>query len=141
MLRKILFGGESGFSRAANAGLALLRIFTGLALAFGHGIGKMPPSKRFIEIVGGLGFPLPTLFAWIASLTEFGGAIFLALGLFTRISGFFVSVFMIVAAFGVHVSDPFDKKEKALLYLFIALLFFFKGSSDWSIDALIRERN
>ncbi len=141
MLKKVLFGGESGLSWAANAGLAFLRIFTGLALAFGHGIGKIPPSKKFVEIVGGLGFPLPTVFAWIASLTEFGGALFLALGLFTRISGFFVSIFMIVAAFGVHLNDPFGKKEKALLYLFIALLFFFKGGSDWSIDALIRGKD
>ena len=141
MIKKILFGGEPGLSWVANAGLAFLRVFTGLALAFGHGIGKTPPPQRFVEIVGGLGFPLPTLFAWIASLTEFGGAIFLALGLFTRVSGFLISIFMIVAVFGAHINDPFGKKEKALLYLFIALLFFFKGAGNWSIDALVRERS
>ena len=140
MLKKILFGGESGLSATTNAGLALLRIFTGIALAFGHGMGKLPPSKRFVELVGGLGFPAPGFFAWAASLTETAGAIFLALGLFTRISSFFITIFMLVAAFGAHFNDPFGKKEKALMYLFIAVLFMLKGSSDWSLDAMIRER-
>ena len=45
MLKQILFGGESGLSPLANAGLTLLRIFTGVALAFSHGIGKLPPGK------------------------------------------------------------------------------------------------
>ena len=141
MLKKLLFGGESNLSTPANIGLALLRIFTGIALAFGHGIGKVPPPEKFVEGVSKLGFPMPGFFAWAAGLSEFGGAIFLALGLFTRISSFFVACVMLVAVLGVHINDPFGTKEKAFLYLFIALLFMFKGASDWSIDSFIRERN
>lgn len=37
MIKKILFGGESGLSPFANIGSALLRIFAGVALMFGHG--------------------------------------------------------------------------------------------------------
>ncbi len=140
MLKKILFGGESGLSTSSNAGLALLRIFTGVALLFGHGIGKMPPSEKFIGIVSGLGFPYPTLFAYAAGLTEFAGGMFLALGLFTRPTSFFVAFMMAVAAFGFHVNDPFAAQEKALLYLFIALAFLFKGSGEWSLDSMIRHR-
>lgn len=140
MLRSILFGGSSIDSVPGNAGLALLRIFTGVALAFGHGIGKVPPSDKFVEGVAKLGFPAPAFFAWAAGLSEFAGGIFLALGLFTRLSGFFISVTMFVAAFLQHMNDGFERQEKALLFLFIGLLFFANGSGNWGADAFIRER-
>ncbi len=139
MLKNILFGGESGLSFMANAGLALLRIFTGVALAFGHGIGKLPPSEQFVTRTGEMGFPAPTFFAWAAGLSEFAGGILLAIGLLTRVSSFFIAIVMLVALFGVHYSDPFSGKEKALLFLFIALAFLLKGSSDWSVDSFLRK--
>lgn len=140
MLRTVLFGGSSISSVAGNAGLALLRIFTGVALAFGHGIGKMPPSERFVEGVSKLGFPAPGLFAWAAGLSEFAGGILLAVGLFTRLSGFFIAVTMFVAAFLQHMNDGFDRQEKALLYLFVAVLYAAIGSGNWGADAFIREK-
>lgn len=139
MLKKILFGGESGLSPLANAGLALLRIFTGVALMLGHGIGKLPPSEGFIDRVGTMGFPVPVLFAWAASLSEFLGGAFLALGFLTRVSSFFIVCVMLTAVLGVHLNDPFDKQEKAFLYLFIAFAFMLKGASDWSLDGFLRK--
>lgn len=139
MLKKILFGGESGLSPLANAGLTLLRIFAGAALALSHGIGKMPPSDGFIEGTAKIGFPLPAVFAWAAALSEFLGGAFLAIGLFTRVSSFFIAVTMLVALLGVHRADPFQKQELAFLYLFIALAFMLKGSGDWSIDNFLRK--
>ncbi len=141
MVKSILFGGASVNTFAGNAGLALLRIFTGVALAFGHGVGKMPPSGRFIEGVGKLGFPAPGLFAWAAGLSEFAGGILLAVGLCTRLSGGFIAITMFVAAFVRHVNDPFETKEKALMYLFIALMYAVVGSGNWGFDAFIRNRS
>lgn len=138
MLKQLLFGGDSGGSFTANAGLALLRIFTGVALMFSHGAGKVPPPDGLIERAGNLGFPFPAFFAWAAGLSEFAGGALLALGLFTRISSFFIACVMLTALFGVHLADPFDKQEKAFLYLFIALCFLFKGAGDWSVDAFFR---
>lgn len=140
MLKQLLFGGESGLSYVANAGLALLRIFTGVALMFGHGSGKVPPSEKFIESTANLGFPVPAFFAWAAGLSEFAGGALLALGLFTRISSFFIACTMLTALLGVHISDAFDKQEKAFLYLFIALCFLLKGAGDWSVDAFFRRK-
>jgi putative oxidoreductase len=139
MLNKILFGGESGMSFAANAGLALLRIFAGIALAFGHGAAKIPPGEGLINRAAQIGFPAPAFFAWAAALSEFGGGILLALGLLTRISSFFIAFTMLVALVGVHGSDPFPAQEKAFLFLFIALAFLLKGSGDWSIDSYLRK--
>lgn len=140
MLLSILFGGARIRSVSANAGLALLRIFTGIALAFGHGIGKIPPSQGFVDGVGKLGFPAPGFFAWAAGLSEFAGGICLALGLFTRLSASFVAFTMFVAAFIRHAADGFETQEKALAYLFIALLFAAAGSGNWGLDAFVRER-
>lgn len=140
MLKRILFGGESGLSPMANAGLTLLRIFAGVALAATHGLGKLPPSEQFVGGVTNIGFPAPSVFAWAASLAEFLGGAFLALGLFTRISSFFIAFTMVTAVFGVHLNDPFQKKELALLYFFIALCYMLKGAGDWSLDAVLRRK-
>jgi putative oxidoreductase len=140
MLKQILYGGESGLSPLTNAGLTLLRIFAGLALALGHGMGKLPPSEKFIESTGGMGFPVPAFFAWAAALSEFLGGCFLALGLFTRVASFFIICTMLTAFIGVHWNDPFNRQELALMYFFVALCFLLKGAGDWSVDAFLRRK-
>ncbi len=139
MLRQILFGGETGLSPLANAGLTLLRIFAGVSLALAHGTGKLPPAEGFIEGTAKMGFPVPEFFAWAAALTESVGGIFLALGFLTRLSSSFIIVLMCVAILRVHALDPYPKKELAFLYLFIAIAFMLKGSGDWSIDSFLRK--
>lgn len=138
MLKRILFGGETGLSVQANLGLTLLRIFTGLALMMAHGKGKVPPGEGLITRTAEMGFPMPTLFAWAAGLSEFIGGAFLALGLLTRVSSFFIVCTMLTALVGVHAADPFQKQELAFFYLFVALAFMLKGSGDWSIDRYLR---
>lgn len=139
MLKTILFGGESGLSYTANAGLALLRIFAGVALAFSHGAGKIPPGEGLIQGTANLGFPMPVFFAWAAGMSEFLGGIFLALGFLTRLSSFFIAFTMLVALVGVHGADPFNKQELAFMYLFVALAFLLKGAGDWSVDSFLRK--
>jgi putative oxidoreductase len=139
LVKTILFGGESGLSYAANAGLALLRIFTGIALAFAHGYSKVPPGEGLINRAGEMGFPMPVFFAWAAGLSEFLGGIFLALGFLTRISSFFIAITMLVALVGVHGSDPFNRQELAFMYLFVAIAFMLKGAGDWSVDSFLRK--
>jgi len=138
MLKKLLFGGESGLSAPANLGLTLLRIFTGVSLMMAHGVGKIPPAEGLINRAGEIGFPVPAVFAWAAALSEFVGGAFLALGFVTRLSSFFIACTMVTALVGVHRADPFGKQELAFLYLFIALAFMFKGAGDWSIDRYLR---
>lgn len=140
MLKKLLFGGESGLSPLANLGLTLLRVFAGVTLMATHGLGKLPPSEQFVAGVDKIGLPLPGLFAWAAALAEFLGGAFLALGFLTRPASFFIAFTMVVALLGVHYNDPFQKKELAFLYLFIALAFLLKGAGDWSVDALLRDK-
>ena len=139
MLKKILFGGETGLSPQANAALAMLRIFVGVSLMLTHGLGKMPPSDGFVQGTSAIGFPIPIVFAWAAAFSEFLGGAFLALGLFTRVAAFFICFTMATALIGVHYHDPYAKKELAFLYFFVAATFLIKGSGDWSIDKFLRK--
>lgn len=139
-LASVFFGGDGGGSTVADLGLLLLRVLTGLMLAFAHGVDKLPPSERFLASVGELGLPLPVAFAWAAGLAEFLGGILLAVGLLTRPAAFFIACTMATAAFLRHAPDPFTDKEKALLYLAVALFFVIAGSGRFGIDEWFRRR-
>jgi putative oxidoreductase len=137
---ELLSGGEGGGSRHADLGLLAIRIFVGLTLAFAHGMNKLPPVDRFVDVVGAMGFPAPALFAWAASISESFGALFLALGLLTRPAALMILITMLVAAFGRHASDPFTDKELALLYGALSAVFLVMGSGRFGVDAWLRRR-
>ncbi len=120
-----------------DLGLLVLRIGTGLYIALGHGLGKMPPSEGFISGVEKLGFPMPSFFGWMAGLSEFLGGLLIALGLFTRPAAFFVVCTMATAAFIRHAEDPFGTKEKALLYLTVGLCLILTGGGNYSLGKLL----
>jgi putative oxidoreductase len=138
-MTQIIFGAADIKSGAANFGLMVTRIFAGLTLALAHGIHKIPPSDKFIDGVGDLGFPVPLLFAWLAAFSELFGGILLALGLATRPVAFMISVTMGVAAFMQHANDPFATKEMALLFLSVSTLFLFVGAGNFAVDKAFRK--
>lgn len=139
-MRSLLFGGVRSTSVLFELGLTPLRVFTGLALCLGHGLGKFPPSPAFVSRVEGFGFPMPALFAWAATGTEIIGGLLLAIGLLTRPSAFFILCTMVTAVVFQHANDPFAGKEKALLFGFIALAFLCVGGGRWSVDARLARR-
>jgi putative oxidoreductase len=140
MLGSFLVGGASVSGVAANLGLLIGRLGWGLMLALLHGLGKLPPSERFIGGVETLGFPAPALFAWAAALAEFAGGLLVAIGLLTRPAALAIVFTMCVAAFLRHGADPMDKKELALVYLAFGLLYLFIGAGRYSIDWLISRK-
>lgn len=121
-----------------DLGLLLLRVFAGLSLALAHGLGKLPPSERFVAGVVEMGFPAAPLFAWAAGLSETVGGLLLALGLLTRPAAFFVLVTMLVATFVRQAGDPYLERELALLFAFVATQFLLAGPGRLSLDALLR---
>jgi putative oxidoreductase len=133
-------GGVGGASAVADAGLLVLRLMAGLALAFAHGINKIPPTEGFIGGVEALGFPLPVFFAWSAGIAEFLGGLCLAIGLLTRPASLLIAFTMAVAFFLRHADDPFGSKEKAFLFGGIALLYLFTGAGRFSTDAFFRNQ-
>lgn len=126
--------------RLRAAGLLALRLFAGPALALGHGIGKLPPTERFVAGVAEMGFPFPTLFSWAAGFAETLGGLLLLLGLFTRPAAFFILCVMCVATFIRQAGDPFAERELSMLYGAVAVLYLLAGPGRWSIDAWWRGR-
>lgn len=140
-VREVLFGTpERVDTPAGHAGLAVLRVFAGVALAFAHGMGKIPPAEGFVGMVGGLGLPAPEVMAWLSGIAEFVGGILLALGLLTRPAAFLIVGNMMVAVIFAHAGDAFLDRERALLFLFIALAFLLAGPGRYSADAAIGGR-
>ena len=134
----LLFGGATTDSRAADLGLLLLRVIAGVALAYAHGMGKVPPSEGFMGRLGEMGLPAPEMFAWLAALAEFGGGLLLAIGLFTRPAALLVVGNMLIVTLMAHAGDPFGDREKAVLFGAIALLYLLAGAGRYSLDALLR---
>lgn len=123
----------------SDLGIWIFRMIVGFTMAFGHGLGKLPPADMFVSGVGALGFPAPLVFAWCAALSEFLGGFLIGVGLFTRAAAFFMGFTMAVAAILVHGADPFAKKELALLYLASCILLFFTGAGKFSLDRAFRK--
>ena len=137
MLKK-LFAVSAEKSRANEVSMTIFRVFFGLTFALAHGMGKLPVNDKFIEGVNGMGLPFPEMFAWAAALSEFVGGLLVAFGLATRVGAFFLLITMAVAAFRVHVADPFQVKELAFVYLIIALVFLCRGGNNYSVDKYLK---
>lgn len=136
-VRTLLFGTDAP-SRATDLGLLALRLGVGITLAFGHGLGKLPPSDGFISGTAEMGFPLPALFAWAAALSEFAGGLLLAVGLATRPAAFFVACTMAVALFARHDGLVFGEGEKAWLFLIAAVAILIAGAGRYALDVRLR---
>tara|TARA_X000000950_G_C13748044_1_gene591440 strand:+ start:620 stop:991 length:372 start_codon:yes stop_codon:yes gene_type:complete len=117
-----------------NIALLLLRIVFAGSMLYGHGLSKL---NRLIE--GDLSFanPIgigeaPTLV--LAVFSEFLAPLFILVGYKTKVFSLFPAATMFVAAFIVHLSDPFARKEKAILFLIGFIVIMMMGPGKYSID-------
>lgn len=122
-----------------SLGILVLRIFGG-AFMLTHGIPK------FMKLLDGdMAFADPIGIGPSASLiltvfAEFICAIMILVGFRTRVATIPLMITMLVAAFMVHGSDPWAKKEFALLYFGIYLALFFLGSGRYSMEYVLKNR-
>jgi putative oxidoreductase len=126
----------------SDFGLLLLRVLVGLALMY-HGWLKVQGGvEEFAaRAVEPLGFPVPILFAWLATAAELIGGFFLFLGLWTRWAAFALAINMAVASFGRGMGMPIiapgapHTMELPLAYLAIVTALLIMGSGRFAIDA------
>lgn len=116
-------------------GLLCLRVGLGLMMVIAHGWPKLANfgaySKRFPDPIG-MG---KTLSLTLAVGAEVGCSILLILGLMTRLAAIPLLITMLVAAFVIHGSDPWSKKEFALLYALPFLMLIFTGGGRYTLEA------
>jgi putative oxidoreductase len=125
------------FVHNTDLGLLIFRLFVGLAMAFAHGLGKLPPPDKLVEGLTAMGLPMPGIMSWVVAIAEFGGGLFIALGICTRFSAAILGFTMFVAGFVVHAADPFQVKELAFFYLASCVLLIFTGAGKYSLDSKI----
>jgi putative oxidoreductase len=134
--KQLLFG-STARSPTADAGLAILRVTAGLAIALAHGMSKVPPSEQFTGYVSSLGIPAPGIAVWLAMLAEFGGGILLAIGLLTRPAALLLVIHFAIVVLVAHAGQGFGDRELPLLFGVIALQFLLTGPGRYSADAAI----
>ena len=124
---------------APHAGLALLRVYTGLAfcLVFEKLFPKngiWGPQEWFVSDVGHMGFPFPAFFAWLAVCIEFFGGVLLVLGLWTRWAALANAGVTFVAAIIYHKGDIAQSGLMAFTFFILCTGIFLSGPGRYSLD-------
>jgi putative oxidoreductase len=135
-MKNILF---SNRPIATDIALLILRVGSGLMLLT-HGWGKITNfSERLNNFADPIGLG-PALSLQLVIFAEFFCAIFLALGLMSRVVLIPLLINMAVITFIVHGDDPFNKQELPLFFFISFLVLFLTGPGKFSIDNLIVKR-
>lgn len=117
-----------------DIGILILRLSAG-GLMLVHGLPKL--MKFFadgpIQFADPLGVGV-TFSLILAIFSEVVCAIFILLGLKTKLASIPLAITMFVAAFMVHANDPWKVKEKAVFYMLVYIALFFTGSGKYSVD-------
>ncbi len=135
LLKPILTTTLSG-NRGLQASWAVLRVAVSL-LMIHNGLNKLANVSDFATgVVEKIGFPFPVFFTYCAAYTEIFGAIFLALGLLTRVSAAGLLFTMLIAIYFHLKVDGFKLPplETASLYASAYLLFLINGGGQFSLD-------
>ena len=132
-MKKLLSTHYNAFS--FNAAMLLLRLAMGM-LMMSHGYDKLvhfSEKKALFYDFLSLGSTTSLLLCIFA---EFFCALFVVIGLFTRLVAVPLVIVMSIAIFSVHKMDFFDTGEKASLYLTGFLVLLLCGPGRASVDGI-----
>ncbi len=119
----------------SQASLAMTVLRIGIsALMLGHGIPKI--SRLFespIEFADPIGLG-PVLSLILTLIGEVVAPVLIIIGWKTRLAAIPALITMLVAALIVHGSDPFQKKEMAIMYALGFLVILIGGPGKFALD-------
>ena len=131
------------YDLSAPLGYAFIRVTMGL-MFLPSGIDKMFLGGNARIAAGNLtalGLSNGLVWSWAVAATEFFGAIFLILGLFTRFGAFSLVVLLSVITFGIQIKSGFLWSprgfEVGLLMMLILIAVCFGGGGRFSLDRRI----
>ena len=132
-MKKLLSIHYSAF--AFNASMLLLRVAFGI-LMMSHGYDKLVHfNERKADFYNLFGIGSTSSLV-LSIFAEFFCALFLIIGLFTRVVAVPLVINMSVALFSVHNMDFFNTGEKATLFLAGFLTILFCGPGRVSVDGI-----
>jgi putative oxidoreductase len=123
----------------APYGLAILRIVLGIAFAV-HGWQKLSGGvDGAAGFFGSIGIPAPALMAWIVTIVELVGGLFLIAGFLTPIVGILLFIDMIGAIVYAKLGGPFIEGggiswEKEAVFAAAAMCLVLAGPGAWAVD-------
>ncbi len=121
---------------STDIALFVLRVVAG-AVVLVHGWPKLQNFQGTLQWLMKEGFPLPLLSTLALSVTETFLAVFLILGILTKVAAVFIGLAMLVAT-GYHIKKGNKFKgdiEVTLLLLTIMVTILLAGGGSWQIAA------
>ena len=121
---------------AFNTGILILRVVGGILL-MKHGYGKLvnfEGATQYIPSVFGIGSTFTTVLVIFA---EFFCALFVAIGLFTRLAAIPIIINMAYIVFVLKGGDAFNEGHLASLFLTLFITLLFVGPGKISVDGMI----
>src|SRR5262249_30002727 len=141
--RRLFIPALGGFYETfAPYSYAFMRFVTG-AILVPHGVQKVffGSIARYTQTIAAKGLPFPELLAYLTFFSESVGAVFLAIGLFTRAAAamIFIQMTVIVFLFQWQYGYFWTNRgyEFAALWALLCAAIFFKGGGRYSVDHLI----
>ena len=103
------------------------------------GLGKLAAPAGFTGYLQSLGFPAPTLMAWLTILLEVGGGLALLAGFMTRYAAYALAAFCVATAFLAHFNFA-DQMQMTMFMKNVAiagglLVLATAGAGKFSVDA------
>ena len=127
--------GPAGF----NFSMFFLRVVFGLLIIVKHGYVKLRDFSTMQDhFYNFLGLGMKTSLA-LTIFAEVLCALFVVLGLFTRLAVIPLIIMMLVAIFGANAGKPLLDAELAFVYLAAFVVLLFCGPGKISIDAMINK--
>lgn len=121
----------------------LLRVVVGIIFIM-HGWQKFTGGVEGVTgFLGGLGFPMPGIFAVLLIAAELGGGILLVLGAFTHWTAKILAIVSLIALVTVHLQNGFFMPtgyEFILLILVSCIAIMLTGPGRWALDKQLRKR-
>lgn len=131
MLKKLLSPSPLWYGN----GMAILRIFVGLMMAY-HGIEifDRPTMEQYLtwDIIKAM--PAPEVMVYLGKGTEFVTGLCFTFGFLTRLSAIFMAIDMLFICFVIGSGKFYYQDQHPFLFALLAIVFFFAGPVKWSLD-------
>lgn len=115
-----------------NIGFFLLRLSVSIIFIVA-GWGKLTNIAPIVDLIGSIGLPGPTFWAYLVAIVEFLGGLAVILGVYLRCFAKLLAVIMLVALLTVKINAGFKAARLDIALLGSTLALAFLGGGGWQL--------